>query len=138
MFTYCGQKETLSSYENRQKFQISDRKFEFFRLRSGGGPIENNTTIRMSFTPKSVPKPRPIIPSLNIKAAKGSFEAQTTTCLSFPKPTGISPVKSFKPQVRYRRPSAPCAKETTQKLSFTPLEIGAKENFPWAQKPAYR
>lgn len=99
--------------------------------------METMTTVRHDYAAKHVEKPEMIIPCGNIRTSSAPLDDRTLARLSYVSPGPIEPVISFKPILKYRLPSQPLPKETTQKLSYQPFVV-QKEFYPWMQKPTYK
>ncbi|RLU25735.1 hypothetical protein DMN91_001893 [Ooceraea biroi] len=102
------------------------------------GTMETVTTVRQDYVVKHVEKPEMIIPCGSIRTSLVPLDDKTTAKLSYVPPGAIEPAISFKPILKYRPPSQPSAKETTQKLSYQPFAVDKKKFYPWAQKPGYK
>lgn len=102
------------------------------------GRMENLTTTRIGFTPKSAKKREQIIPSGQIRLSTGRIDNETTTGISYMNPGPAQPTFNYKPIGSYCPSSEPISSETTSKLSYPPLRIPLKENYIWAKTPTYK
>ncbi|XP_076295614.1 uncharacterized protein LOC143216447 isoform X2 [Lasioglossum baleicum] len=104
----------------------------------GTGRMEHVTTVRQDFSRKHVEKPELIVPCGHIRMSTGKLDAGTTARLSYADPGYVEPTLNFKPIRVYRPPSEPVRHETTQKLSYQPVQVQEKDSCPWRIKPTYR
>ncbi|XP_058451885.1 stabilizer of axonemal microtubules 1 isoform X1 [Malaya genurostris] len=106
----------------------------------GEGPIQEITTTRHDFVPKTTPKRYKIIPEGHIRSVSAPFEKQTVNKLSFscPDMAHFTPARSCKPIRHYSKSDVPMASETTTKLSYPPVCPGPKEDMPWARRAEYQ
>lgn len=102
------------------------------------GLMESETTVRHDYVAKHVEKPEIIIPCGNIRTSSAPLDNRTMARLSYIHPGPVEPAINFKPILKYRPPSQPLPKETTQKLSYQPYIVHKKEFYPWTQKPTYK
>lgn len=105
---------------------------------TGKGPMENVTTVRHDYVARHVERSGLIVPRGNIRTSSAPLEDRTMARMSYVAPGPVKPVISFKPVLKYRPPSQPLPKETTQKLSYQPFVVGKKEFYSWTQKPVYK
>ncbi|XP_076651185.1 uncharacterized protein LOC143358152 [Halictus rubicundus] len=104
----------------------------------GTGRMEHVTTARQDYARKHVEKSEMIIPCGHIRVSTGKLDAGTTAKLSYVDPGYVEPTVNFKPIRVYRPPSEPVRHETTQKLSYQPVQVQEQEECPWRLKPTYR
>ncbi|XP_076240532.1 uncharacterized protein LOC143183041 [Calliopsis andreniformis] len=104
----------------------------------GLGRMECITTVRQDYARKYIEKPDLIVPCGNIRLSSGKLEGSTTAKLSYVDPGPTEPTANFKPIRIYCPPSEPLLDDTTQKLSYQPLQVPQKEVCPWQLKPTYR
>ncbi|XP_055541976.1 stabilizer of axonemal microtubules 1 [Wyeomyia smithii] len=106
----------------------------------GSGPIQEITTSRHDYVPKSTPKRFKIVPEGHIRSVSAPFEKQTVNKLSYncPNMAHFTPARSCKPIRHYSRSEIPMESETTSKLSYPPLCPAPKEDLPWARRAAYQ
>ncbi|XP_052565976.1 uncharacterized protein LOC120419224 [Culex pipiens pallens] len=104
------------------------------------GPIQEVTTSRHDYVPKTTPKRYKIVPEGHIRSVSAPFEKQTVNKLSYdcPNMTHFTPARSCKPIREYARPGIPMDSDTTQKLSYPGVCPGPKEDYPWARRAAYQ
>ncbi|XP_053691011.1 stabilizer of axonemal microtubules 2-like [Sabethes cyaneus] len=106
----------------------------------GAGPIQEVTTTRHDYVPKSTPKRYKIVPEGHIRSVSAPFEKQTVNKLSYncPNMAHFTPARSCKPVRHYSRSEIPMESETTSKLSYPPVCPAPKEDLPWARRAAYQ
>lgn len=128
-----------------------------------GGPMQDLTTQKHDFVWKPCAKRQPIMPHEHQQRPTAALDTTTTANASYMPITQFSPSVSCRPQAQYIRPCGMLNKmklscailkplnltnlynravlmdtDTTQKLSFQPVCVGPKEQYEWAQKPAYQ
>ncbi|XP_054008780.1 stabilizer of axonemal microtubules 1-like [Hylaeus anthracinus] len=104
----------------------------------GSGPMECITTVRQDYARKHIDKPEMVIPCGHIRLSGGKLDASTTAKLSYMDPGPTEPVMNFKPIRVYCPPSEPIHHDTTQKLSYQPVDVQEKETCLWQLKPTYK
>lgn len=70
---------------------------------TGTGAMQSETMTRCEYVPKVAMRPDLIIPCNNIRTAAVPLERDTTTGMSYMKPSVITPVQNYKPILRYCR-----------------------------------
>lgn len=72
------------------------------------GPIQEVTTTRHDYVPKTTPKRYKIVPEGHIRSVSAPFEKQTVNKLSYdcPNMTHFTPARSCKPIREYARPGS--------------------------------
>ncbi|EDS43124.1 conserved hypothetical protein [Culex quinquefasciatus] len=87
------------------------------------GPIQEVTTTRHDYVPKTTPKRYKIVPEGHIRSVSAPFEKQTVNKLSYdcPNMTHFTPARSCKP-IR----------------DYPGVCPGPKEDYPWARRAAYQ
>ncbi|XP_076631217.1 uncharacterized protein LOC143346713 [Colletes latitarsis] len=104
----------------------------------GSGRMECVTTVRRDFARKHIDRPEVIVPCGHIRLSGGKLDGSTTAKLSYVDPGPTEPTMNFKPLRAYCPPSEPILHDTTQKLSYQPVDFQEKEICPWQLKPTYR
>ncbi|XP_015432427.1 PREDICTED: stabilizer of axonemal microtubules 2-like [Dufourea novaeangliae] len=102
------------------------------------GRMECMTTVRNDYARKHVERPEIVVPCGHIRLSTGKLDASTTAKLSYANPGHTEPTINFKPIRAYCPPNEPVCHQTTQKLSYQPVQVPEKESCPWQMKPTYR
>ncbi|XP_049536583.1 uncharacterized protein LOC125951662 [Anopheles darlingi] len=104
------------------------------------GPLQEMTTTRHDYVPKTTPKRYKIVPSGHMHVHSAPFEKQTVNKLSYscPNMADFEPARSCKPIRQYERSEIPMESETTNKLSYGPVCPAPKEAMPWARRGSFQ
>ncbi|XP_044003967.1 stabilizer of axonemal microtubules 1-like [Aphidius gifuensis] len=105
----------------------------------GRGPMEDETTNKLTYTWKTSDESAPFHPEDNLEFSIQPLESCTTHKLSyFPNdPSCIIKNQSFKPMRVYKPADAPMEDETTMKLSYQPVEKVIQPSKPWSNSQKY-
>lgn len=112
--------------------------YPLLRIGLGKGPMQEMTTNRHDFVPKSRKKQPPIVPDDHFVPSAQSLSNDTTTRLSYPGQYEIMSTPSCRPVSNYRPPEEPIETATIQRLSYPPIEMSRREIPPWALQPSFQ
>lgn len=98
--------------------------------------MQQMTTQKHDYVCKPVVKRSLIIPNGRMWKTCASLDKETVQKLSFKAPNmdKFSKAVSFKPVPIYKQPQIPMDIDTVQKLSYLPVGLHPKEEFPWNRK----
>ncbi|XP_034231285.1 uncharacterized protein LOC117639578 isoform X2 [Thrips palmi] len=103
------------------------------------GPMARVTTTRHDYTAKGAEKPPIIVPEGEIKISCKPLEANTTAQMSFQEPdySKFAPSQSYRPRQEYHPPEGAVTGDTVCRMSYKPVPLAPKEDYPWAAKKKY-
>lgn len=102
----------------------------------GKGPMQQMTTQKHDYVAKPVCRRQLIFPTSKMLKTCALLDKETVQKLSYMAPNmdKFSKAISFKPTPIYKQPKVPMDIDTVQKLSYLPVGLHPKEEFPWNKK----
>lgn len=108
------------------------------RLGLGDGRMQDITTTRHDYVPKTAQRQSILTPDDHFVASMQPLSSDTTNRLSYPGQYDIERTRGFQPAQTYQLPNVPIDSNTTQRLSYTAVEVSHREIPPWAIQPSFQ